>query len=68
MAQKMQIGGSWRGKMQPKRGRCPNCQKRGLGQFKATSAGVVIRECRYCPYIDRDGFEEVLPKTLRADD
>lgn len=51
----------WRGKVQPKRDRCPKCGKRGLGKIKSSepieqgSRRLVLeypyQECRYCGHI-----------------
>lgn len=40
---------NWRGLVQPKRGRCPKCGKKGLGPLKShASVPRPYRECRYC--------------------
>lgn len=45
-------------KYQPKRDKCPECGKKGLGVYKEKLSGKAsIRECRYCPYFEvRSGF------------
>lgn len=39
---------NWRGKVQPKRDRCPGCGKRGLGVTKCELSAAPYKECRYC--------------------
>jgi ribosomal protein S27AE len=46
----------WRGKIKPKRPRCPKCGKLGLGQINADKKlvalmGVPVRTCRYCFHV-----------------
>lgn len=46
----------WTGLIQPKRGVCPSCGKKGLGVARWTyfgGVGLKARDCRYCGHVER---------------
>jgi hypothetical protein len=52
-----QRANNYRGKMNPARGECPSCEKKGLGPMKFhTEARAWLQKCRYCGHIKRTPF------------
>lgn len=50
---------NWRGRVQPQRGKCPRCSKKGLGPIKILSPSLasirealIGRKCRYCNHLE----------------
>ena len=51
MSLAFKIGGTWRGVNAPKRHKCPECKKKGIGPWKL-SPPRMYRECRYCLFVE----------------